>query len=89
MVRRGVELLRRDGQLPEEAYEQRERLLAGFRWILVDEYWDISLDQYVLIVALVGRTLKDEAGKLNSPHRRLLTDACALRDPVPRRMPLS
>ena len=49
---------------PEEADERRERLLAGFRWILVDEYQDIGPDQYALISALAGRTLDDEAGKL-------------------------
>ena len=48
----------------EEADERRERLLAGFRWILVDEYQDIGPDQYELISALAGRTLEDEAGKL-------------------------
>ena len=49
---------------PEEADERRERLLAGFRWILVDEYQDVALEQYELISALAGRTLEDDAGKL-------------------------
>ena len=30
---------------------QRERLLTGFRWILVDEYQDIGPGQYELIAA--------------------------------------
>ena len=30
------------GSPPEEADQQRDRLLAGFRWILVDEYQDIA-----------------------------------------------
>ena len=64
VLRSAVELLRGEGLLPEEADEQRERLLAGFRWILVDEYQDIGPDQYELISALAGRTLEDEAGKL-------------------------
>ena len=64
ILRRAVELLRGEGLLPEEADEQRERLLAGFRWILVDEYQDIGPDQYELISALAGRTLEDETGKL-------------------------
>ena len=64
VLRNAVELLRGEGLLPEEADEQRERLLAGFRWILVDEYQDIGPDQYELISALAGRTLEDEAGKL-------------------------
>ena len=57
-------LLRGEGLEPEEADDQRERLLAGFRWILVDEYQDIGADQYELISALAGRTLKDEDRKL-------------------------
>ena len=64
MIRRAVELLRGEGLPPEEADERRERLLAGFRWILVDEYQDIGSDQYALISALAGRTLDDESGKL-------------------------
>ena len=64
VMRRAVELLRGEGLPPEEADEQRERLLAGFRWILVDEYQDIGPDQYELISALAGRTLEDDAGKL-------------------------
>ncbi len=64
VLRSAVELLRGEGLLPEEADEQRERLLAGFRWILVDEYQDIGPDQYELISALAGRTLEDETGKL-------------------------
>ena len=64
VLRRAVKLLRGEGLPPEEADEQRERLLAGFRWILVDEYQDINTDQYELISALAGRTLDDEDGKL-------------------------
>ena len=64
VMRRAVELLRGEGLPPEEADEQRERLLAGFRWILVDEYQDIGPDQYELISAVAGRTLGEDAGKL-------------------------
>ena len=64
VLQRAVELLGGEGLPPEEADERRERLLAGFRWILVDEYQDIGPDQYALISALAGRTLDDEAGKL-------------------------
>ena len=38
----------------------RERLLGGFRWILVDEYQDIGAEQYELIAAIAGRTRGDE-----------------------------
>ncbi len=61
VMRRAIELLRGEGLPPEEADEQRDRLLAGFRWILVDEYQDIGADQYELISALAGRTLADDA----------------------------
>ncbi len=57
-------LLRGEGLPPDEADEFRSRLLAGFRWILVDEYQDIGPDQYALISALAGRTLPDEDDKL-------------------------
>lgn len=49
----------------EEADQQRDRLLAGFRWILVDEYQDIAPEQYELISALAGRTRADEDGRIN------------------------
>ena len=64
VMRRAEALLRGEGLPPEEADEQRDRLLAGFRWILVDEYQDIDGAQYDLISALAGRTLEDEDGKL-------------------------
>jgi ATP-dependent DNA helicase RecQ len=47
-----------------ESDELRERLLAGYRYILVDEYQDIDADQYRLISALAGRTLNDPDSKL-------------------------
>ncbi len=65
VVRRAVDLLQGTGLPPDEADERRERLLAGFRWILVDEYQDIEADQYDMISALAGRTLKDDSGKLS------------------------
>ena len=64
IMRSATALLRGEGLPPEEADEQRERLLAGFRWILVDEYQDIDGAQYDLISALAGRTLEDEDGRL-------------------------
>ncbi|RJX26038.1 MAG: RecQ family ATP-dependent DNA helicase [Desulfurivibrio sp.] len=47
-----------------ESDELRERLLAGYRYILVDEYQDIDSDQYQLISAIAGRTLSDPDSKL-------------------------
>ena len=64
VMSRAVALLRGAELSPEEADERRERLLAGFRWILVDEYQDIGSEQYELISALAGRTLDEDAGKL-------------------------
>jgi ATP-dependent DNA helicase RecQ len=47
-----------------ERDELRERLLAGYRYILVDEYQDIDQDQYQLISAIAGRTQSDPDSKL-------------------------
>ena len=65
ILRQGVDLLRGAGLPADDADEQRARLLAGFRWILVDEYQDIGPEQYQLISALAGRTLVDEDDKLS------------------------
>ena len=65
VLRQATALLRGEGLPPDEADEYRSRLLAGFRWILVDEYQDIGPDQYGLISALAGRTLSDEDDKLS------------------------
>ncbi len=65
VMRQALALLKGEGLAPEEADEQRERLLAGFRWILVDEYQDIGPEQYELISALAGRARTDEDGRLS------------------------
>ncbi len=57
-------LLNGKGLAPEDAEEARARLLARFRWILVDEYQDVGKEEYNLISALAGRTLSDEDSKL-------------------------
>jgi len=62
---RAVALLRGEEGPPDEADEQRERLLHGLRWILVDEYQDIGPQQYELIAALAGRNLSAEDARLN------------------------
>lgn len=48
-----------------EADEVRDRLLAGFQFILVDEYQDIDQPQYELISAIAGRTIEDPDMKLS------------------------
>ena len=65
VLRQATALLRGEGLPPEELDENRQRLLAGFRWILVDEYQDIGPDEYGLISALSGRTLKEEQERLS------------------------
>ena len=65
ILRDAAALLHGKGLPPDEADEYRARLLAGFRWILVDEYQDIGEDHYELISALAGRTLHDEDDKLS------------------------
>jgi len=66
LIHEAIRLLRGEVQLPGlEADELRDRLLEGFRHILVDEYQDIDGDQYELISALAGRTEKDPDCKLS------------------------
>lgn len=48
-----------------EPDEVRDRLLAGFQHILVDEYQDIDRPQYELISAIAGKTLEDPDLKLS------------------------
>ena len=59
VMKKAIRLLRGDELEPEEAEDSRARLLAGFRWILVDEYQDIGDDEYELIAALAGRKSAD------------------------------
>lgn len=65
IIQQAVNLLKGDELPPDEADQQRDRLLAGFRWLLVDEYQDIAPAQYELISALAGRTRSDEDGRIN------------------------
>ncbi|QFY88226.1 RecQ family ATP-dependent DNA helicase [Magnetovirga frankeli] len=43
----------------------RERVLAGYQHILVDEYQDIDERQYQLVAAIAGRSLSDPEQRLN------------------------
>ncbi len=65
VLRQAVDLLQGKGLPPDDADEHQARLLAGFRWILVDEYQDVGPGRYALIAALAGRTLPDEDDKLS------------------------
>lgn len=66
LITDAVKLLRGDNTLPGlEADEVRDRLLAGFQHILVDEYQDIDQPQYDMISAIAGKTLEDPDLKLS------------------------
>jgi ATP-dependent DNA helicase RecQ len=65
LIEDAVKLLRGEAVPPGiEPDEVRDQLLAGFQYILVDEYQDIDEPQYQLISALAGRTLDDPDQKL-------------------------
>ena len=64
-IREAIRLLKGEQTRdPVDRDEARDRLLAGFHHILVDEYQDVDDLQYELISALAGRTLKDPDAKL-------------------------
>ena len=54
-----VRLLRGDGLDKAAAESQRETLVQGYRWLLVDEYQDVGPEEYALISAVAGRSLDD------------------------------
>lgn len=65
IIRDATNLLQGQGRLgDEDADDLRDKLLQGYRYILVDEYQDIDAAQYELISALTGRTLGDRDSKL-------------------------
>src|SRR5205814_4510257 len=66
LIADAVKLLRGE-QLPVglEPDEVRDRLLAGYQYILVDEYQDIDEPQYEMIRAIAGRTIDDPDLKLS------------------------
>ena len=65
VLQEAASLLRGDGLSRDEADAQREALIEGYRWILVDEYQDIGPDEYDLIAAVAGRSLGDEDSRLS------------------------
>ncbi len=59
LIPKATAMLRGECDVPGlEPDEMRERLLAGYRHILIDEYQDIDQPQYDMISALAGRTLE-------------------------------
>lgn len=65
IVLEAVRQLEGEGLSKSEAEAQRETLIQGYRWILVDEYQDIGPAQYKLIAAVAGRTQEDNDLKLS------------------------
>lgn len=59
VILEAVRQLNGDGLSRSEAEAQRETLIQGYRWILVDEYQDIGPEEYALISAIAGRSLED------------------------------
>ncbi|MCB1797139.1 MAG: AAA family ATPase, partial [Candidatus Competibacteraceae bacterium] len=59
IVMEAVRQLNGEGLSRAEAEAQRDALIQGYRWILVDEYQDIGPEEYALIAAIAGRSLDD------------------------------
>ncbi|WP_170391075.1 RecQ family ATP-dependent DNA helicase [Ruegeria arenilitoris] len=60
-----IDLLKGQGLSRDEAEAQRETLIEGYRWILVDEYQDIGPQEYELIAAVAGRSIEDDDRRLS------------------------
>lgn len=65
ILREAVRLITGEGLARAEAEAQREALIQGYRWILVDEYQDIGPEEYALIAAVAGRSLEDPDQRLS------------------------
>jgi ATP-dependent DNA helicase RecQ len=65
VLREAVSLINGAGLSRSEADAQREALIQGYRWILVDEYQDIGEEEYDLIAAVAGRSLDDPNQRLS------------------------
>jgi ATP-dependent DNA helicase RecQ len=59
VLREAVRQLQGEGLSKRDAEAQRDILIQGYRWILVDEYQDIGPDAYQFISAVAGRSLDD------------------------------
>lgn len=65
VLKDAVELISGKGLEKEEGEAQRDSLIRGYRWMLVDEYQDIGTDEYALIAAIAGRSLQDKDLKVS------------------------
>nr|WP_255542805.1 UvrD-helicase domain-containing protein [Azospirillum sp. INR13] len=88
-------LLRGESAFPGlDAEDVRERLLARYRYILIDEYQDIDEEQYDLVSAIAGRQEKDARSADRADGRRgrrpsgvrLPSRRCRVHPPVPGRL---
>ena len=65
IIKDAIKLLKGEMDIPgTEPDEHRDRLLAGYSHILVDEYQDIDEDQYELVSAIAGRLESEEDNRL-------------------------
>jgi ATP-dependent DNA helicase RecQ len=65
IIKDAIKLLKGEMDIPGTAPdEHRDRLLAGYSHILVDEYQDIDEDQYELVSAIAGRLETEEDNRL-------------------------
>ncbi len=64
LIEEALRILRPGADATFDPDEERDRALAGYSHILVDEYQDIDERQYELISALAGRTAGDPDRKL-------------------------
>lgn len=65
ILREAVRQINGEGLSKSEAEAQREALIQGYRWILVDEYQDIGPEEYALIAAVAGRSIDDPDQRLS------------------------
>jgi ATP-dependent DNA helicase RecQ len=65
ILHEAVRQINGEGLSRSEAEAQREALIQGYRWILVDEYQDIGPGEYALIAAVAGRSLDDPDQRLS------------------------
>lgn len=65
VLEQATALLTGEGLSEDEAEAQRDTLIEGYRWILVDEYQDIGREEYELIAAVAGRSIEDVDSRLS------------------------
>lgn len=64
VIDQAITLLQGKAEIGTDSDVLREKLLSGYRHMLVDEYQDIDQQQYALISALAGRQLQEKEARL-------------------------